>query len=227
MADNTRLNQETTSGDLIASDEISGGVADGSKAQRVKQGFGSDGSYTDVSSDDPLPVDAGEIDDVSGALIAINHSHHKMHEGKHFFYKSWMDLDGAGSVGYFMFRTPDTAVRMHSMTRVTAEAEFTVEIFEGGTVSADGAQVTPFNNDRDSAAVPGISAFAGPTVTDDGLLIWAAKVGSTRDATLAPPSAYEIIAKRNSLYLIKLTKEASQIHWVDVDFWWYEHTPVV
>jgi hypothetical protein len=50
MADNTTLNPGS-GGDVIASDEISG-----VKYQRIKNGFGGDGAYVDVSSTDPLPV---------------------------------------------------------------------------------------------------------------------------------------------------------------------------
>ena len=51
MADNTTLNANTTSGDVIASDDIAG-----VKHQRVKVEFGADGSATDVSATAPLPV---------------------------------------------------------------------------------------------------------------------------------------------------------------------------
>lgn len=50
MADNTQLNSGS-GGDTIATDDI-GGV----KHQRVKVGFGNDGSYTDVSQGSPLPM---------------------------------------------------------------------------------------------------------------------------------------------------------------------------
>ena len=50
MADNTTLNSGT-GGDVIASDDIAG-----VKHQRVKVEFGADGSATDVSSANPLPV---------------------------------------------------------------------------------------------------------------------------------------------------------------------------
>lgn len=51
MTDNTRLNANTTVGDLYASDDI-GGV----KHTRVKVEYGDDGSATDVSAANPLPV---------------------------------------------------------------------------------------------------------------------------------------------------------------------------
>ena len=52
MADNTQLNASTTVGDVMATDDIGGGV----KVQREKVGFGVDGSYADVSAGNPLPV---------------------------------------------------------------------------------------------------------------------------------------------------------------------------
>lgn len=56
MADNVQLNIPTTSGARIASDDI-GGV----QHQRVKVQFGADGTATDVSAADPLPVATGLI----------------------------------------------------------------------------------------------------------------------------------------------------------------------
>lgn len=50
MADNTTLNVGT-GGDVIATDDI-GGV----KYQRIKNGFGADGSYSDVAEDNALPA---------------------------------------------------------------------------------------------------------------------------------------------------------------------------
>ena len=51
MADNTQLNTNATSGDIIATDDIAG-----VKHQRVKVEFGVDGSATDVSATNPLPT---------------------------------------------------------------------------------------------------------------------------------------------------------------------------
>lgn len=59
MADNTTLNAGTA-GDLIATDELTtingAAAAAGLKVQRVKAGFGADGSFTDVSALNPLPI---------------------------------------------------------------------------------------------------------------------------------------------------------------------------
>jgi len=66
MADNTTLNQATSSGDVIATDDISG-----VKHQRVKIQYGADGSATDVSDSNPLPIDdAGGSLTVDGTVTA-------------------------------------------------------------------------------------------------------------------------------------------------------------
>lgn len=64
MADNTELNAGT-GGDTISTDELAGGV----KVQRVKIQYGVDGSATDVSDSNPLPIDdAGGSITVDGTV---------------------------------------------------------------------------------------------------------------------------------------------------------------
>lgn len=53
MADNSTL---PATGDVIADDDITGGVANGAKVQRVKAGWGADGTYVDPAVAAPLPV---------------------------------------------------------------------------------------------------------------------------------------------------------------------------
>lgn len=55
MVDNTQL-ALMVGGDLCATDDIPSGVAAGAKVQRVKVGFGVDGSYVDAAVSAPLPV---------------------------------------------------------------------------------------------------------------------------------------------------------------------------
>lgn len=70
MADNTELNAGS-GGDTYSSDDVTGGVADGAKVQRIKPGFGADGSYSDVETTNPLPV---QLLDASGNAVNITNS---------------------------------------------------------------------------------------------------------------------------------------------------------
>lgn len=58
MADNTTLSANT-GGDVIATDDLTtlnGGAVSGFKAQRVKVGYGVDGTFQDTTGGKPLPV---------------------------------------------------------------------------------------------------------------------------------------------------------------------------
>lgn len=71
MADNTTLNAGT-GGDVIATDDLTtlnGGAVSGVKVQRVKVGQGADGSFTDVSSSNPLPVSLASNQSVNNAQV--------------------------------------------------------------------------------------------------------------------------------------------------------------
>lgn len=50
MSSGTRLNPGS-GGDLVATDEIAGGVADGQKVQRMKIGYGADHAYADLTTE--------------------------------------------------------------------------------------------------------------------------------------------------------------------------------
>ena len=104
MADNTTLNPGT-GGDVIASDDI-GGV----KHQRVKIGYGVDGSYTDVSHSHHLPVVTQ--DELIEALEAMRFAVQAL----------------TRSIGQMM---PDTAQRM----RVNIEAGTLPTVTTVGTVT--------------------------------------------------------------------------------------------
>jgi len=64
MADNTTLNPGV-GGDVIATDDIAG-----VKYQRIKIGFGEEGTYLDVSDTDPLPV-LGPLTDAELRAAAV------------------------------------------------------------------------------------------------------------------------------------------------------------
>jgi hypothetical protein len=167
-------------------------------------------------------------DALTNAAVGINHEQHAIHLGDHYFYKAWLEnAGGALSVQRFMFRTPDSTNRVHSKVAISTNAEYIIEIIENPTVTADGTPVVTFNNDRDSTNTPDLTAFAAPTVTGaTGTVIWSAKTGNARSPSgIAPAFGYEIIAKRNAVYVFELTKVPATTHYADIDFWWHEHIP--
>ncbi len=159
----------------------------------------------------------------SNSLVALSFSEYQAHIGNKYFVKTQADI--AVDTTYFMFRTPDTTTRIHARAQVSTEGEFITEIFENPTLSADGTPIAGMNCDRDSSNTAELLPFAGPTVSDAGDLIWSARTGSNKDATVSEAQKYEIIAARDTDYLFRLTKVAAGTLWIDVDFWWHEHAP--
>lgn len=176
---------------------------------------------------DKLTISSGvlvtSVDDISGALSTIDVTHKEVHDGNHYYVKSFREINGAGTIVYFMFKTPALPTRIHARAKFDAEAEFTVNIYEDGTVDSDGTPAVALNNDRNSNNIAELKVYTAPTVTGDGTLIWTAKIGSGKSATgVSPAMGYEIIAKHEAIYLFKIVKEATSEHWIDFDLWWYE-----
>lgn len=73
--DNTKLNAGDGLGDTIATDDVTtlnGSPSSGIKVQRIKVGYGSDGSYVDVDGSNALPVSVTGTATVTGAVSVSN-----------------------------------------------------------------------------------------------------------------------------------------------------------
>jgi len=166
------------------------------------------------------------IDAVSNGLQTICTEHHEMHEGDHYFFKSFIaDTGGLGSPTLFSFTTPNTATRIHAKASLSPDVDYTVSILEGAVISG-GTPLDGINNDRDSANIAELAAVGAPTLVTPGTVIWTARNGGGKDPIgVAPGFNYEIIAKTNTVYVFELVKNVANNGIVDIDFWWYEHAP--
>jgi hypothetical protein len=170
--------------------------------------------------------DAREIrlDPQTHAIIMVEDQEHHMHEGKHWFVKLWMDIDkSADPTSYMMFNTPPMPIRIHAYANIAANSEFNITIFRDAVISDAGTPILGQNNDQNNTGTHALLPSVGPTVSDEGIQIWAAKVAGGKSAGVSIFNNYEIIAKTESNYLYKIEKVDSGVNWLDVDFWWYEH----
>lgn len=165
------------------------------------------------------------IDDETGAVLYLDHNLHEIHEGNHYFIKTWVLNDGvADTFSEFIFITPNTTTRIHAKVSIASDADSAFEIFEDAEVSANGTAVVGINNNRDSTRVAELLAYSTPTVTDEGNLLWSARSGGGKEkSSVSPQTGYEIIAKTNAIYLFKLTKKTDVDTVIDIDFYWGEH----
>ena len=168
-----------------------------------------------------------QTDPYSGHLIILDSSEAEIHHGHGFFARAVTDVSGALSTLIFMFRTPANGHRIHGKTSITASEDFTAEFWEDITVSADGAEVTPVNMDRNASHVGMLEVFVNPTVTDNGTKIWEARTGTGKNQISVSPSInYKVILKADTMYMMKFTKINTGTHWIDADFYWYEEEPM-
>ena len=182
-------------------------------------GYAGDFAYNRLCSlAEPIEVESGE-----SPLVSINYEHHEMHEGHHYFIKTWIfDDNGAGNINYFSFTTPATETRIHAKTILFADTDIVFNIYENCTIT-DGVAVMGWNNDRDSANTAELIALAAPTVVDVGNLMFSGRTGGGRDAVGVSLSGnYEIIAATNETYCFEIVKQTTADTVIDIDFFWYE-----
>jgi len=166
------------------------------------------------------------IDLISGAVNVIDYSHHEMHSGSHYFIKTFLvDTGGSGSTSYFAFTTPNTSTRAHARALIAPDVDTEVNIYEGSVITG-GTPVAGVNNDRESSNVAGLISVAAPAHTTPGALVWAARTGGGKNPVgVSPGFNYEIIAATDTVYVFEIIKRTTADLVVDIDFWWYEHTP--
>lgn len=171
-------------------------------------------------------VKPAKMDLITHEQAVMQHEHHEMHEGHHYFIKTYVSNGVGAATDYFAFTTPNTTTRIHAKSILAPDVDYVLNIYEDATITG-GTPVVGINNDRDSGNSPELVTVAAPTVTVPGTLIWAARTGGGKDPVgVAPGLNYEIIAKTNSTYVFELIKQITSTTAVaDLNFWWYEHVP--
>jgi hypothetical protein len=159
---------------------------------------------------------------VSRGVVTVSAAEKAMHEGRHYFLKTWFDVTGKGTTIDFLFRTPALPWRIHGNGRLLPQkTEFTFGFYEDVVVSDPGTLVPSINNDLFSNRESLMPVWATPTITDLGKDIWPAKVGISGQA-VSLAFNYEYFPKPDTYYLTRITKDTMGTHWIDIDFWWYE-----
>lgn len=158
-----------------------------------------------------------------GAVITINKEHYEIHEGDHYFIKTFLiDTAGTGSTTYFSFTTPNTSTRIHAKSLFSPDVDTEINIYENSIIT-DGSPITEQNNDRDSNNTAELVAVASPTIVVIGDKIWSARNGGgINPVGISPGFNYEIVAKTNTTYTFEIIKRTTADLIIDIDFWWYE-----
>jgi len=146
---------------------------------------------------------AGEVDEVridasTNTLQTIEYPHHEIHSGSHFFLEGYATL-GNGDALYVKLVTPNTTRWSHFLWEINASGILTSTLTEAPTGLEDGAGVTIFNNNRNSATTSGTIVTSGVTAPTGGTIISKVMFGS-RQFGGGQARDSELILKQNTTY---------------------------
>ena len=167
----------------------------------------------------PLPVDT-----YSGAVKTIDYEHSRIHYGEGFLVNGKHTVAN-GATSYFLLKNPAANyphLRVIGLT--TTAGPMDIYLFESPTTSADGSTVSRINYNRNSATVPSLEVFSGPTVSVDGTqLEYLLVTGTKHDAGSGMDGAQtEFILKASTNYLIKVTNNSGTSANYALKLFWYE-----
>lgn len=166
------------------------------------------------------------IDDDDNVLVTNDYEHHELHEGNTYYVKDYMSVTGAGTNVDFLWLTGPREI--HAFWTLYGTDAFTINLYEGVTVSANGSAVATFNANRNSSKTTLVSAYSSPTLAGGalgdnatgGVEVWSAILGADRAAGIT--GFEDFIAKRNTAYWFRITKTNANAHLLDYDFYWIE-----
>ena len=90
-------------------------------------------------------------------------------------------------------------------------------------VSATGAAVIAYNNDRNSAKTTGLTIRTGDTFSDTGTNIYAQYAGANKVIGNVERTK-EMILKQNTTYIFRITNQTALANIISWCAEWYEHT---
>lgn len=168
------------------------------------------------------------LDSSTHSLQMIDHGHHEVHDGVHYFVSGSTVLALENDVLGFTLTTPDTTKWIHMLWSVSSSGPITVQLYEGSSGISGGSSVTARNSNRNSSNTSGATILQTPTVATPGTLIASAAFGAAGAKAFAPTGGSttrdsEIILKQNTAYYWKITANAATVT-VSYNADWYEHT---
>lgn len=186
-----------------------------------------DTTLVKIQSTDTIKIWDGNLvwamDGSFDAGITIDPGHHEIHEGRHFYYKSYATLGNNDST-MVLFVVTDTTRWPHILFATSPQdGKAYFRLHRGVTVSDSGVQITPVNRDENSLNESVHKVFLGPTITDYGTTIGTYVAGSGKKSGGEVRSNNELVGKQNTLYLGVIDNASTSANEIDILVDWYEH----
>jgi hypothetical protein len=165
-------------------------------------------------------------------IIAIPHEWDAMESGHVYYYKGWQDVDGLGVTVDYLWHTPElNGGNVFARWDIAGESEFTINLYEGVTVSDNGTPFTTLSTNRQLDSTPLVKSYTSPTLAGGSLgdgaqggdLVWSGKIGSGRIAVVGAENVLWFLVKSDTNYWFEIIHDVAGVHWIDYNFYWHEH----
>lgn len=168
-----------------------------------------------------LRVYIGATDPVSDLPVFVTYEHHQRHEGETHQAQDLQETLATSTVKYGL-TVPTFATTIqspHLLIQVDCYAgAVRVDIYEGATFTG-GSTLTPANQNRNSATVPGMTIKTGVTSTNGTQLPMSMYFGTA--SNIGARESTEIILKSNTIYRVDVVGKVAGTDAL-VRFIWYE-----
>lgn len=176
--------------------------------------------YGRVDNDTLVPI---KLDASTQDIQIIEHEHAEIHSGEHYFICNHADFTNGASTD-FAVSVPDNDKNPHMSFAIEGSYAVHIDIYEGSDYDADGTPVSSFNNDRNSTNTSNLTISTDPTINSIGNLIFAQIKGANKQTGLVERDR-EIILKRDTYYIFRITNGSTSTNTISWCAEWYEHTP--
>lgn len=159
--------------------------------------------------------------------VIVNNEESRGHEGK-LFVSDKVTESVANSATVDILLVTD-GLDSHLVSAVSAGGDVYVELFEDVVVSSNGTEIVPINVNRNSSLTSLIKTYHTPTISSTGTQLRKVYLsggggGNSQGvlgAGLARPNT-EIVLKKNTKYLLRVTNKSGQAKTIGVEVMFYE-----
>jgi len=167
-------------------------------------------------------VKNARIDSSTETIMMVEYAHHEIHDGTSYTTNHTADISNGFNMDILLV-TPDTTTYGHMTYEIESELEMDFSLYEDTTTSNNGTTLNIYNRNRNSASTATLTASHTPTVTSVGTKIRTWHTGSKKDFGGGDRATHEIILKRNTKYLFRLTNSSGANNYMSAKIDFYEH----
>lgn len=171
-----------------------------------------------------------KIDDVTNAIVTVNHVHHEIHEGEHYLVQEGIQLNNASKE--YLIVTPNTTKWAHIVIAIEGSQDTSASLVET-TTKTGGTAMAEINLNRNSANTASVvvthtpgGAAGTPTTLFSCQFGNATSPGGRGGNGGAINGRQEFMLKQNESYLLTVTALSANVNNICVVISWYEHTSI-